>query len=398
MRVMQINRETSKTICPLPFMHTYITANGSAVACCESQESILSPSTNNFQAMWNSQDYKNLRQALLQGEKPEVCRKCWSNEEIGMPSNREDMWRDFETGLFGKPSLNVNEDFSVSPAPVAIEIKTNNLCNLKCRMCHPESSHRVGEDKEIIVKYRKNLPWSQTVLSSAQTVGAFFSEGDTFFKNLSVVQYSGGEPLISDEQLDLTKKLLQFEPENIHLRYSTNLTHLSYKQTSYPDIWKNFKKIHVKVSIDGVNDVYDYIRVGGQFEKVVGNIKKLQDFQLPNLQLSIGFTTQAYNVFQLPEFLEYFEKIVPRSAITTHLLHSPKMMMVDVYPLAIRERLIHKLQSRRSDLGNVISVLQKSSQEAPYWTALCNYTRELETKYSVGFGFHSLLEKYLADY
>ncbi len=348
--------------------------------------------------MWNSQNYKNLRQALLRGEKPELCRKCWSNEEIGMPSNREDMWRDLETGLFGDPNLAVHEDFLVSETPAAIEIKTNNLCNLKCRMCHPESSHRVGEDKEIIVKYRKNLPWSQTVLSSGQTVGALFSEGDAFFKKLSVVQYSGGEPLISDEQLELTQKLMQFEPGKIHLRYSTNLTHLSYKKTSYPDIWRNFKKVHVKVSIDGVNDVYDYIRVGGHFEKVVENIKRLQDFQLPNLQLSIGFTTQAYNVFQLPEFLEYFEKIVPRNSITTHLLHSPKMMMVDVFPPAIRERLIHKLQSRRTDINNVIAVLQKSTSEASYWTALCNYTQELETKYSISFGFRSLLDKYLAGY
>lgn len=395
---MRITRQVSPTICPLPFMHTYITANGSAVACCEAQEDILAPSSPAFLSMWNSDKYKMLRQSLLAGEKPTTCRKCWSNEEMGLLSNREEMWRDLEAGLFGSPKLFVENDASVMNPPVAIEIKTNNLCNLKCRMCHPESSHRVGEDREIISKYRKNLPWSEKILSSQETVSSFLDLGEDFFRHLNVVQYSGGEPLISDEQLELTKTLLKSTPENIHLRYATNLTHLSYKQTSYPEIWRHFKKVHVKVSIDGVDDVYNYIRVGSQFEKVVDNIKRLQDFQLPNLNLSIGFTTQAYNVFQLPEFLDYFEKLVPRQAITTHLLHSPKMMMIDVYPPSWKEKLIQKLQSRRDDLMQVVSVLKKDLVAETHWKALNNYTQEMEKKYQVGAGFHFLLEKYLAGY
>lgn len=395
---MQVTRQSSPTICPLPFMHTYITANGSAVACCESQEFIMSPTNTSFAQMWNSESYKNLRRALLDGEKPNVCRKCWSNEDLGLLSNRIEMWRDFEAGLFGYPELMVAESGAIPNSPVAIEIKTNNLCNLKCRMCHPESSHRIGEDKEIISKYRKHLPWSEKVLSSQQTVSTLLNEGEDFFRHLSVVQYSGGEPLISDEQVALTEKLLQNQPERIHLRYATNLTQLNYKNRDYPEIWKHFKKVNVKVSIDGLFDVYNYIRVGGHFEKIVDNIKRLQDYQLPNLHLSIGFTTQAYNVYQLPEFLDYFEKIVPRQAITTHLLHSPQMMMIDVFPDDIREKIIRKIKTRRNDLSSIVSVLESKESKPALWEQLNRYTEEMEHKYKVVNGFRFLMTKYLAEY
>ncbi len=395
---MKVSRQSSESICPLPFLHTYITANGSAVACCESQEQVLGESTTDFSKIWNGETYKKLRQDLLAGEKPKTCQKCWNNEALALPSNREEMWRDYESGLFGQQSLVVENDFSVSKRPWSIEMKCSNLCNLKCRMCHPESSHRVNEDQEIISRYRKNIPWSSTVLSSKKTVTGLIELGKDFFNNLSVVQYSGGEPLISDEQLDFTQTILKYNPENIHLRYATNLTHLNYKNVSYPEIWKNFKQINIKVSIDGLNDVYDYIRVGSQFEKVVNNIKRLQDFNLPNLSLSIGFTTQAYNVYQMPEFLDYFEKVVPRKAITTHLLHAPKMMMIDVFPENIREKIIRKFEQERPELSQIITLLRESPRIEKYWQSLCNYTKEMEAKYSIDSGFEYLLQKYLADF
>ena len=395
---MQVTRQSSSTICPLPFMHTYITANGSAVACCESQENILSPTRENFKTMWNSEKYKDLRRSLLAGERPEACRKCWANEDMGLLSNRLEMWRDFEAGLFGCPKLMVDENGEVQISPLALEIKTNNLCNLKCRMCHPESSHRIGEDKEIISKYRKHLPWSEKILSSQQTVSSLLNGGEQFFRNLNVVQYSGGEPLISDEQVALTEKFLQNNPERIHLRYATNLTQLNYKNMNYPEIWKHFKKVNIKVSADGLFDVYNYIRVSGQFEKIVDNIKRLQDYQLPNLHLSIGFTTQAYNVYQLPEFLDYFEKIVPRQAITTHLLHSPQMMMIDVYPDDVREKIIRKIKTHRNDLSSIVTVLEGKESKPSLWEQLNRYTEEMEQKYNVTNGFRFLMTKYLADY
>lgn len=393
---MRIHRQSSTTLCPLPFIHTYVTANGSLVACCESQETLMAESQESLQQMWNSQSYRQLRQELLSGKKPQLCQKCWSNEEMGVLSNREEMWRDFEAGLFGSQELNVNDDGVVDDFPRALEIKTNNLCNLKCRMCHPESSHRIGEDQEIIVKYRKNLPWSKKVLSSQNTVKALLGAGDRFLKNLSVVQYSGGEPLISDEQLELTQTLLKKNPEEIHLRYATNLTHLSYKQVEYPQIWKHFKKVHIKVSIDGIEDVYNYIRVGSSFQKVIENLHCLLDQRSSNVHVSIGFTTQAYNVFQLPEFLNYFEKIVPRSAITTHLLHSPKMMMVDVFPEKYKEKLIKKLKERK-DTQPIIGVLENSLFKEKDWQSLQDYTEEMEKKYNIRFGFNYLMEKYLSE-
>jgi len=37
-------------------------------------------------------------------------------------------------------------DHYLSAIPVTYEIDVGNLCNLKCRMCHAESSSRIDED------------------------------------------------------------------------------------------------------------------------------------------------------------------------------------------------------------------------------------------------------------
>jgi hypothetical protein len=74
------------------------------------------------------------------------------------------------------------------------------------------------------------------------------------------------------------------------------------------------------------------------------------------------------------------------------------MMMVGVYPEELRGKLINKLRSKRTDLGAVISVLEKPFLPKSLWVSLCNYTEELEKKYSVSEGFKFLLKKYLADY
>ena len=202
-----ISKNTSKTICPLPFLHTYIEANGSIVACCEAQDTMLGKENEPLETIWNNSNYKTLRAQLSSGEKPELCTKCWRNEDLGVKSNREEAWEYYDY-LFGEDTeIHCNSDFSVDRLPIAIEVKCSNLCNLKCKMCHPKSSNRIIEDREIIDKYRPKMPWSDGVLSAENKINELIQSDDNFFDNLRLVQFSGGEPLLSDAQFDFLKKL-----------------------------------------------------------------------------------------------------------------------------------------------------------------------------------------------
>jgi sulfatase maturation enzyme AslB (radical SAM superfamily) len=395
-----INNQLSPTICPLPFMHTYIKANGAMTACCESQETQLSkPSdSTSFYDRWNNQEYKKLRQSLINGEKPAACQKCWVNEELGIESNRQEAWDQFNKGFFRSKNIQVTQSYQVAEEPSSIELKSSNLCNLKCRMCHPSSSFRIKEDREIIDLYRPGLTWKESPSRSQKTIDQLLTNEAKSLNNVKVVQFSGGEPLISTEQIDFVKSLLEKNPETIHLRYSTNLTHLAYMNTDYPELWKNFEQVNIKISLDGIDDVYDYIRVGANFESVLNNLNQLLSLNMKNLTFGIGFTTQAYNVFQLPEFLNFFEKLIPRDLITTHLLHSPALLMINIFPDEIKERIINKIQAQRTDLDFVINVLKKSLGQPTLWNSFCDYTNAMDKKYNLTKGFPFLLQKYLDGY
>ena len=43
---------------------------------------------NTIKEIWNSEEYKKLRLALLNSEKPSACTQCWKHEEAGIESNR----------------------------------------------------------------------------------------------------------------------------------------------------------------------------------------------------------------------------------------------------------------------------------------------------------------------
>jgi len=62
--------------------------------------------------------------------------------------------------------------------------------------------------------------------------------------------------------------------ENIELKYATNGTTLGIKGgRTIHDYWPKFKSIAVNVSIDGLHDVYEYIRGNGKFSVIEENIK-----------------------------------------------------------------------------------------------------------------------------
>lgn len=385
-------------MCPLPFMSFYGTANGSVVACCESQETPLAePGTG--ADFFNNTAYRNLRQELVAGKKPALCEKCWKNESAGLKSNRIQAWEDVEKDIFGARPIEATTDGTVEPFPSFLELKCSNICNLKCRMCHPESSHRIMEDREIIDRYRDLRPWIDSPLRPTHLFDQIKNLPVHKASAIRVLQYSGGEPLMSREQFELTSRFADQYGHQIHLRYSTNLNNLNFEKYDVISLWKKFKHVHVKVSADGIEDVYDYIRVGGKFTVLVENIQRLQEAQIPQLQLAVGFTTQAYNVFQLPETVDFYSRLIGEGKITSYLLYFPTFMCIANMPDLLKEKVIKKLQKSKWDFSDKISYLENSPETdgtRDRWNLLLHYTADMERKYGITNGYAHLLEKYLS--
>jgi hypothetical protein len=104
--------KNSKTFCMLPYMHIYGSAGGNMVPCCEAQETPLNNPSESALESWNNDNYRELRRALANDERPERCAVCWHNEDSGIVSNRQ-QWEHDNWNTFAD-KIEVNDDYSVT--------------------------------------------------------------------------------------------------------------------------------------------------------------------------------------------------------------------------------------------------------------------------------------------
>jgi sulfatase maturation enzyme AslB (radical SAM superfamily) len=97
------------------------------------------------------------------------------------------------------------------------------------------------------------------------------------------------------------------------------------------------------VSIDGIHDVYNYIRGNGDFSIVEKNIKEFQSF--PNVSRVVGaFTAQAGNILQAAECIDYFLNEMG-IIFYSHRVSYPNCLSAQVLPLDLKKVAIERLEA-----------------------------------------------------
>jgi len=388
--------ELAKTtsFCMIPFMHTYGTAGGDIVPCCEAQDTNFNEPGAAIEDTWNNDKYKELRRALTSNEIPSECDVCWHNEGSGVKSNRqqwfEDDWHNY------KDLIKLNDDYSVDNPPLWIELKVSNFCNLKCIMCSTHSSYKRVQDLDIIEKYMGS-GYHETRLLRPTTLFESINEWDGFWDTVKILQFTGGEPIINQEHYDLLESIPVHLRSTIKLRYASNMSHLTFKKYDLIEIWSQFKHVNIKVSLDGVNDVYDYIREGGDWSKVEANLSVLNDIE--HIDIALGITIQAHNIFQMPEFYEYWKQSdIDLIFITANILQTPKILSPAVWPEPYRSAIINKLRKHEADhpeMDKFATYMENNQRDYIQYTKMRKYTRDLENRYNPKMKLNEMIEHYL---
>ena len=228
----------------LPFIHIYGSAGGDLVPCCEAQETPLNNPGESAESAWNNANYRELRRALSNDERPERCQVCWHNEDSGIVSNRQQWARD-NWDMYSD-SVQLQPDYSVLNKPQWIELKVSNFCNLKCIMCSTHSSYKRVQDLDIISKYQKD--GHETRLLRPTALFDSISDWNDIWSTVQVLQFTGGEPIINEEHYTLLASIPAEHKRNIKLRYATNISHIKFKQHDLIKIWSEFKHVNIKNS------------------------------------------------------------------------------------------------------------------------------------------------------
>ena len=387
------NLKNSKTFCMLPYMHIYGSAGGDMVPCCEAQETPLNNPGESALESWNNDNYKELRRALANDERPERCEVCWHNEDSGIVSNRiqweKDNWDTFAD------KISVNDDYSVNNPPYWVELKVSNFCNLKCIMCSTHSSYKRVADLDIISKYTKD--GYETRLLRPTDLFASLNEWPELWDTVHTLQFTGGEPIINKEHYDLLAGIPQDLKKKIKLRYATNLSYIKFKKYDLIKIWNEFKHVNIKVSMDGIDDVYNYIRQDGNWDTVYANMMALNNE--PGIDVAAGITVQAHNIYQMPEFFQFWkDSPVDLKFITANILHTPKYLSPAIWQGDYRDAIIRKLranQHEHPEMKRFATYMENNQSDYMIYARMRKYTRDIEERYKQDINLKKMVKTYL---
>lgn len=385
--------KNSKSFCMLPYMHIYGSAGGDMVPCCEAQEIPLNNPGESALESWNNDNYRELRRALANDERPERCAVCWHNEDSGIVSNRQ-QWEHDNWNTFAD-KISVNDDYSVNNPPYWVELKVSNFCNLKCIMCSTHSSYKRVADLDIISKYTKD--GYETRLLRPTDLFASLNEWPELWDHVHTLQFTGGEPIINKEHYDLLEGIPTEAKKRIRLRYASNLSYIKFKKYDLIKIWNEFKHVNIKVSMDGVGDVYNYIRQDGDWDTVYANMMALNNE--PGIDVAAGITVQAHNIYQMPEFYQFWkDSPVDLKFITANILQTPNYLSPAIWQGEYRNAIIRKLranQDEHPEMDRFATYMENNQHPYMLYARMRKYTRDIENRYTQDINLKKMVKTYL---
>jgi len=348
--------DNKDTICAIPWMHLNFEPNGKVVPCClTSHHNYFAGDlkTQSIEEIWNSDNMKNLRKQMINGERPKICDTCWNKEDVTGVSGRFYQNRDFPDVLKKIPDITLEDGTCTEMELKYWDFRFSNLCNYKCRSCGPRYSSAWVPDAKKLGYTDQEKVWMIESVEDKTNVDFLEDQID----NVKRIYFAGGEPLLMPEHWQILDKLVEKERFDVKLSYNTNCSTLEYGKKNVVDYWKQWQlgKLEVWPSLDEIGERAELIRSGTVWSKVEANLKELAQYD--NIILRPGMTIGAWNVNRLPEIITY---LVDLGVIRRHpkihqyinynnffinLLDHPKHYHVSILPDEYRQATIKKLET-----------------------------------------------------
>ena len=355
---------SSKTFCMHPFTGLATREDGAVKVCCRSQP-IGWIQDESLEDVWNGVTMREVRKKVLCGERPEVCKPCFDLEDQGVESLRQrhiaGIIPEARINLYPDALDQLTDNYTMPFEFPTMEIKLNNLCNLKCRMCNPLDSTNWKDWDKVVPFYKKEnnylVPTVERLTNKpGQYIGPFddtnnwWESFEKLLPHFRRVEFAGGEPLMDPQHYKILDMLKPYG-KDIEIKYATNGTTLGIsKGRTIHDYWPHFRSVAVNVSIDGIHDVYNYIRGNSDFDQVEANIKEIK--KIPNVSRVVGaFTAQAGNILQAAECIDYFINKMD-IIFYSHRVSYPNCLSAQVLPNDLKATAITRLLVVKSQIDD----------------------------------------------
>jgi hypothetical protein len=345
----------NKAFCPLPWIHDYRSLNGQKYMCCQSHSSGV-PLTGEF----NDADRNELRQRMWSGEQLPHCTPCYTAEENGVVSARQNANQEWLNKLGSREFF---EDWKPGDPGQRMyyDLRYNSKCNLSCISCGPEFSSLWKKELNIpITEYKLDVDPAEVLKSNR-------------------VYFAGGEPLIIDEYTDLLTYLADNNYPG-HVSINTNLTSL---RTDVLDAIKSMADISLVVSVDSWGKTEEYVRYPKQWQKFLNNLSILQD-----CNISFNFNTVCSSISVLGwQQMADLQNYRPKNWWLTPLEMGPQLRLENL-PMGLKMQATDNILSMKeiyhhetdhkfqSSVTHLLDRIQRPGQ----FSDLKQYIRVLDTR------------------
>lgn len=338
------------SFCSAPFVNLNLDVDGKIKPCCmfahdEIQSDYKMPDIINstIEDVYNGPEMSKLRQAFLNGDKPQECERCWKEEAVGNKSFRQTQY---------PKTVELKDQYY----PTMFDLKLSNVCNLKCRMCSSKAS-------SLILKERGGHHNQELYLSS-KIIGTpsekmFLDQLD----NTTFIELTGGEPFVSPEN----KKLIQLiantkYASKITIRLTTN--GMVINDTVIEHL-KKFKDASITFSIDDLYERLYYSRSGAIHDQIVSNLNRVRE---AGVRAQVYCTINNYNIWFLQELDNFYGEVN-----YGHLSY-PQELCIQSLPHEVKKRVVNRLTNPK--WKNTINFMM--SEQINTGNTFLKYNRRLD--------------------
>lgn len=379
------------TMCLAPWVHTYLSPQTERRMCCASRE----PAQNfkqyidtesgtgqyipiTLEQHWNSEHMRSVRRRMMAGETLPECEVC--NDKLLNTS----VYRDYFSHLFGHklPEVYASTDAATghtSMDPVSWDYRFSNLCNFKCRTCGDmlssawETEQRVHD---MVDWHNPKNNWMRTDIRSQisqfqdSEIEAEFAAAVESHR-VEEIYWVGGEPLMYEQHWRYMKRIIELgDGPRLYARYNTNLSRIHYRGVDlYRDILANIRDWQICASIDGTDQIGEYIRTGLDYEQFCDNFEAGLAVATHPRQMRLDFTLTLPGMFEVDAIQRLSQTYGVQLLAKVIFSFSPDIIMSPLaLPRSLLEPWVDELASQSTgDMQDVLLQLKNRPTFEEQW-------------------------------
>jgi len=352
-----------KNFCVIPWTGFELEPNGNVKNCIISKDNIGNIYQNSIQNIIKGN--AKIKQDMLEGNYPSNCEGCYLQEkhrakDFDSISSRLYYAKEIGTSV-PKGLLDNKDNFELKH----VDLRWSNTCNQACVYCSADYSSKWASE------LGKKVPHNQQSID--QVKDYVFAN----VKSLTNVYLAGGEPLLMKPNQEFLQLLYKENPD-VTLRVNTNL---SKTDTKIFDQLCQFKNVHWTISVETIEQEYEYIRYHGNWQDFLSNLNIIK--KLPH-RISFNMLYFILNYKSIFDCIEYFQKQgFHNNSFVIGPLFAPLYLNILNLPKFIINELIGILKNRIDEkpgflLENGYQNLLQYLTETEFYANIDNTQKELK--------------------